>query len=215
MKSICLATGNKNPPLDASWLHRGFGVHGARCLFPGLLRKLVLFVRIVPVFLITMIPACQEEAPLPPPSITSAVYVSVREASWHASGVLRLQNKLSQPLNQLKVSFYAPDSRQELALQLDLPPASLKELGYIEGWALMPGEVVMLTHQDYRPASYEVFRSANGTTGIRQTDLVERMREPDKPSRWSMAVAIVFFLIFLYGLKSLWEKLRKRPTPPS
>jgi hypothetical protein len=85
------------------------------------------------------------------------VVVSTRDSAWGASkGKVAIFS--NQTANRLTISvrFENKVSMQQRSWNIDLEPNGKAEFGWREGWKLEPGELIEMSHPDYRSVTLTV-----------------------------------------------------------
>lgn len=89
-------------------------------------------------------PAFREQN-LPP----MPVDVGYRKAFVGPGLVLTVKNKSDRHLS-LRATLKNPSLTQEKTYRLDVPPKGAAEVGHKEGWVLASGDLITLSHNDYK-----------------------------------------------------------------
>jgi hypothetical protein len=77
------------------------------------------------------------------------IRASYRESIVGKGLVLRLENTSCRYL-RVAVALKNPTTGQSLRRTLDLGPRDMDEIGWLQGWQVMSGDEIAVSHHDYR-----------------------------------------------------------------
>jgi len=77
------------------------------------------------------------------------IEVSYRSALLGPGLVISMKNKSTRHLS-LVATFLNPTLNKEEGYRIDVSPNEVKEIGHAEGWAFSSGDVIKISHKDYK-----------------------------------------------------------------
>ena len=77
------------------------------------------------------------------------IELNYRKALMGPGLVIVFKNTSTRHLS-MAATFVNPTLKKEENYRLDLSPGIVKEIGHIEGWAFSSGDVIKLTHNEYK-----------------------------------------------------------------
>lgn len=100
---------------------------------------------------VTSVAACGSNSPPPPPL---PVQITQRNASSFSDGhkVARFTNTSTNTLSMV-VTFRNDTFSERKTFNVVLRPSETKEIGWLEGWDLLPGETATITAPGYQVRS--------------------------------------------------------------
>lgn len=77
------------------------------------------------------------------------VEISYRSALLGPGLVISMKNKSTRHLS-LVATFLNPTLNKEEVYRIDVSPNEVKEIGHAEGWVFSSGDVIKISHKDYK-----------------------------------------------------------------
>ena len=149
-------------------------------------------------------------------SLDTVLSVSVRGSSWNGSeGVLQIGKASKTELDDLNIECNSLQNYQSAKFTLTLAPRQVKEIGWMEGWRILPQEHLFLYQIDHTAIEFDTYRAEDGSVGIRRSHEIENQalaaedaEEMMSAFHWVAFLACVAFAGFLVfaGVKTYRAK---------